>query len=107
LVGWVAFLIQISTKRGEEIEQTKNNQPINLRPLFLWISFKDWDSIGWLNSQPLANPCGSQTLLAVVFYGAPLPPSRLRPVVIGRPHPIRRLPRAGTPKALLWRKSAK
>jgi hypothetical protein len=30
-------------------------------------------------------------LLAVIFDGHPLPPSRLRPLVVGRPHPIRRI----------------
>jgi hypothetical protein len=30
-------------------------------------------------------------LLTLVFDGAPLPSSRLRPVVVGRPHPIRRI----------------
>ena len=30
-------------------------------------------------------------LVAVIFDGQPLPPSRLRPLVVGRPHPIRRI----------------
>jgi len=37
------------------------------------------------------------TLVAVLFDGHPLPPSRLRPVVVGRPSPIRLLKRFGAP----------
>jgi hypothetical protein len=63
--------------------------------------------MGTLQEPTLTTLMDIAPLLAVVFDGAPLPPSRLRPVVIGRPHPKRRLPRAGTPDALLWRKPAK
>ena len=40
-------------------------------------------------------------LLPIVFSDAPPRPSRLRPVVIGRPRPMRRLPRRRWPRVAL------
>jgi hypothetical protein len=63
--------------------------------------------MGTLQRQHHPAPMDLTPLLALVFNDQALPPSRLRPVVVGRPHPKRRLPRAGTADALLWQKPAK